>query len=355
MSVIKIHSRLGDYDVRFENIREFLSGLEHSFQQRMYIVDGKVWDLYRKNLLSSIKEEVITLPIAEENKCLKTVEFLYDKLIECSAKRNVALISIGGGITQDITGFLASTLYRGMHWIFVPTTLLAQADSCIGSKTSLNYKGYKNLIGTFYPPTTVCIESGFLQTQSDVDYFSGLGEVVKLFLLGGQTKVKEMTSLLPKLILKDEKALSVSVRKALQIKKNYIENDEFDNGKRNLLNYGHCFGHALETSSDFAVPHGQGVVAGMALANFIARERRLLSSSLEMTIRQELLFPSLKIKLRKKYLDAKIIIEGMKKDKKRTGEGLAVVMMVDGYKAVKLVDITIAEATKAIEELKTLL
>lgn len=355
MSVIKIHSQIRDYEVRFEDIKEFLSNLEHSFPQRMYIVDGKVWELYRENLLSPLKEDVIVLPIAEENKCLKTVEFLYDKLIERSAKKNVAIISIGGGITQDITGFLASTLYRGLRWIFVPTTLLAQADSCIGSKTSLNYRGYKNLIGTFYPPTTVCIESKFLQTQSAIDYFSGLGEVVKLYLLGGQTRVKEMISLLPKLILKDEKTLSISVRQALQIKKSYIENDEFDNGKRNLLNYGHCFGHALETSSDFAVPHGQGVVAGMILANFIARQRRILSSSLEMKIRQELLLPSLKIKLRKKYLEAKNIIAGMKKDKKRTGEGLAVVVMVNGYKAVKLVDVAIAEATSAIEELNTLL
>ena len=108
--------------------------------------------------------DIILFPVQEEVKTLESVEGIYDQLLLRSAKRNLTLITIGGGILQDITGFVASTLYRGINWILIPTTLLAQADSCIGSKTSLNYKGFKNLIGSFYPPKKVWIDPYFLGT-----------------------------------------------------------------------------------------------------------------------------------------------------------------------------------------------
>ena len=136
------------------------------------------------------------LPVREERKTLETVQELYGHFLGRSAKRNMTLISIGGGILQDISGFAASTLYRGINWVFVPTTLLAQADSCIGSKTSLNYQGYKNLLGTFYPPNEVYIYMPFLATQAELDFYSGLGEVVKLHLMGGAERTRELIALL---------------------------------------------------------------------------------------------------------------------------------------------------------------
>lgn len=353
---MKIKSNIRDYEVHFTEGAEFLRGFDR-FPQRCLVVDENVWRIYGESLLRDIApaEDVIMLPISEERKNLESVRFLYDRLTGRAAKRNMTLISIGGGITQDVTGFAASTLYRGINWVFVPTTLLAQADSCIGSKTSLNYEGFKNLIGTFYPPSEVYIHTGFLATQADADFFSGLGEVVKLHLLGGAGRAREVAELLPAITRREGGALLAGVRNSLEIKQSFIAEDEFDTGRRNLLNYGHCFGHALESVSDFAVPHGQAVVAGMLLANLVARERGLLPRSLEAGVAADLLLPSLVVEPRAEHLVADATIEAMRKDKKRTGDDLALIMMEDDYRFTKVTDLKGAEVAVALADLNRIL
>ena len=122
-----------------------------------------MWRLYRTGRLASLDPStVIVVPIEEELKTIGTVQLLYDRLLERPAKRNLTLVSVGGGILQDVSGFAASTLYRGINWVFVPTTLLSQAGRCIGGKTSLNYGAFKNLVGTFYPPSQIAIYTPFL-------------------------------------------------------------------------------------------------------------------------------------------------------------------------------------------------
>lgn len=350
-SVMRIKSNIRDYDVHFADTPDFLGGFER-FAQRTFVVDENVWRIYGDNLLRDIApaDEVIVLPIGEELKNLDSVRFLYDRLTGRAAKRNMTMISIGGGITQDITGFAASTLYRGINWVFVPTTLLAQADSCIGSKTSLNYENFKNLIGTFYPPSEVFIHTGFLATQNEQDYFSGLGEVVKLHLLGGAARAREISELLPAIMRRDAAALLTGVRNSLEIKHGFISEDEFDTGRRNLLNYGHDFGHALESTSNFEVPHGQAIVAGMLLANIVARRRELLPGQLEKSIAENLLLPSLVVKPRTAHLDANAMIEAMRKDKKRTGSDLALIMLEDEYEFSKVNDLATAEVVGALDE-----
>lgn len=351
MSVIRIESNIHDYEVHFAETTDFLRRFER-FPQRCCVVDSNVWRLYADGCLCGLdRSDIIVLPVNEERKCLETVQELYDHLIERSAKRNMTMISIGGGIVQDITGFAASTIYRGINWIFVPTTLLAQADSCIGSKTSLNYRGFKNLIGTFYPPSEVFIYTPFLVTQEDVDFFSGLGEVVKLHIMGGADKTQEIIKLLPRIVRKEPIALLTSVQNSLLIKQSYITGDEFDTGRRNMLNFGHCFGHALESTSEFEIPHGQAVVLGMLLANTVARHRRILSEELETLIAEKLLLPSLMVRPKKKHLDQNAVIEAMKKDKKRTGEGLVLIMVKEGYEMIKVNDLCISEVSYALDEL----
>ena len=134
---------------------------------------------------------------------------------------------MGGGITQDITGYLASTLYRGVRWVYAPTTLLAMADSCIGGKTSLNHGARKNLLGTMYPPERVLVHADFVSTLCDADYSSGLGEVVKLHLLGGQDSVDELREALPALLAREAGAVRRATRASLHIKRDFIEEDEF--------------------------------------------------------------------------------------------------------------------------------
>lgn len=352
MSQFTISSKIRDYKVYFEKTPEFLKKLVLR-ENSIFIVDQNVWNLYENGLLRIIKKaEHILLPISEGKKTLSSVTKLYDQVLEKSPKKNLTVISIGGGITQDISGFFTSTLYRGVNWIYIPTTLLAQGDSCIGAKTSLNFKKYKNLIGTFYPPNEIYIYPHFLDTLSEIDYFSGLGEIVKLFFIGGKKYIKDLLGLLPKLIKRDDRTTLKAINKALTLKKDYIEGDEFDQGRRNILNYGHCFGHALERATDYAICHGQAVIAGMIFANIVARNRGILSENKEAYLKDNYLLRVLKTDFKNISLDKNKIIEGMKKDKKRLAAGLVLIMMDTESRMLKINDLYVKEAIEAMGELQ---
>lgn len=347
---LKIQSNIRDYSVHFSETTDFFDNF-NKYEPLCYTIDETVWNLYRDTLFKTIAEsERIIVPIDEAVKNLSSVQMLYDQLTQYSAKRNLTMISVGGGILQDITGFVASTLYRGIHWVLVPTTLLAQADSCIGSKTSLNYKGFKNLIGTFYPPSEIFICPEFLKTQKDLDFYSGLGEVVKLHIMDGISKTRELLDIFPRILEKESASLLKAIKESLLIKKNYISDDEFDTGRRNLLNFGHCFGHAIETTSQFEIPHGQAVVLGILLANIVAMNRGLLSHDTHIFVAEKLLLPSLIIKPKREHFDPEHIIDAMKKDKKRTDEGLALVMMNNDFNIFKVNDLTFLEAATALTD-----
>ena len=222
--MMTVSSSIRDYQVDFVETMEFLASCE-SLTSRYYVIDQNVWELYKGSFDALNAESTLILPINEEAKCLETVKTVYDAIMKCSAKRNMTLISIGGGIIQDITGFVASTLYRGINWIYVPTTLLAQADSCIGSKTSLNYQRYKNLIGTFFPPTKIYIHTGFLATLEPEDFYSGLGEVIKLYMMGGASTTAALIGEIKEIKQRDDVALLKAIREVLTIKLQYIQED----------------------------------------------------------------------------------------------------------------------------------
>jgi len=346
-----IKSSIRDYILEFVETGEFMDRLI-GHPQHIFIVDGNIWNLYKSSIFKKIPvDKTIIQPISEELKNLEAVSKLYDHLITLKAKRNITLVVLGGGILQDICGYVASTLYRGVKWIFVPTTLLAQADSCIGGKTSLNYKNYKNLIGTFSPPSEIIIYPKFLLTLSELDYYSGLGEVIKLHIMGGKDKTEEIRSQLSLLEKRDILALKRAIIESLLIKKGYIEEDEFDSGRRNLLNYGHCFGHAIETVSSFEIPHGQAVVVGMILANLVSSSRGVLSHETNEYIYNGLLKSSLIVSRKKIEFNPDDLIQAMKKDKKRTGEDLALIMMDEKFNFIRVNDLTEKEVRKAISEL----
>ncbi|MBC7875881.1 MAG: 3-dehydroquinate synthase [Anaerolineales bacterium] len=350
-----VQSNIRNYDVLIESDPDFIEQLAQS-PQACFVVDENVWNLYSSTLLKDLPtSDVIVLPINEDRKSLETVQELYDQFVTLSAKRNLKLISFGGGILQDITGFAASTIYRGIHWIYIPTTLLAQADSCIGSKTSLNYHGYKNLIGTFFPPAQIYIYPPFLKTQSDPDFYSGLGEVIKLHLMGGELNFRDLIQHIPSIMSRDPDALLQAIRVSLDVKLSYMDGDEFDIGRRNLLNYGHDFGHALESTSNFAVPHGQAVVFGMLAANFVARNRGLLNEMLATEIARNLILPSLKVLPPVHSIEPEVIIDAMKKDKKRTGDLLALIMMQNNFDFIRINDLTPVEVASALTESKAML
>jgi len=347
-----IQSNLRNYEALIEESPDFIEALA-AYPQAVFVVDENVWKIYSTTLLKSLPlAETIILPINEDRKNLDTVQELYDQLVERSAKRNLTLISFGGGILQDLTGFVASTIYRGINWIFIPTTLLAQADSCIGSKTSLNYGKYKNLIGTFFPPTRIHIYTPFLKTQSDADFYSGFGEVIKLHLMGGLSHYHQLTGLAAGIQAREPEALLQAIQRSLQVKLSYMAGDEFDTGRRNVLNYGHDFGHALESSSDFAVPHGQAVIFGMLAANLVSCHRGLLNDALEKEIAENLLLPNLLTRPTLDAMRSDVMIEAMKKDKKRVGDKLALIMMDSHFDFVRVNDLTPDEVVAALAALE---
>ncbi|MBP3924567.1 3-dehydroquinate synthase [bacterium] len=335
---ITIKSNIKNYNVVFESEDNFLKELSN-LENSIFIVDENVYNLHKGGCLDVLpKERLIILKISEDKKTIQTVCELYEMIMKFAPRKNLNLISIGGGITQDVTGFVASTLYRGVNWIFVPTTLLAQVDSCIGAKTSLNFNHYKNLVGTFYPPSEIHIYPEFLRTLSRGDFYSGVGEMAKLHIMNGENDTKAFIEDLPLIDKCDFDVLLKRTRNCLNIKKSYIENDEFDTGRRNLLNYGHCFGHAIESSTDFGISHGQAVVLGMILANKYAKQIGILSAENEKFVREKVLEPILVAQIPE--IDVEKTIKAMGQDKKNLGKGLALVMLKDNYELVKITDLT---------------
>ena len=352
---LAIRSRERDYTVEFDGGAAWARDLA-ALPNSIVVVDENVLRMHGEGVLAPLLAvDVVALPVAEHQKTFATVSALADVAARRAAKRNCVIVSVGGGITQDVTGFLASTLYRGVRWVFAPTTLLAMADSCIGGKTSLNLDAYKNLLGTMYPPERIVVHAPFVATLTDDDFAAGLGEVVKLHLLGGAASVAQLRSDLPALLDRDPVAVYDATVSSLEIKRCYIEDDEFDRGRRNLLNFGHCFGHALETITDFALPHGQAVVVGMILADRVAVRRGLLAEAEAESRRAQLYLPVLRARPSLDTAAATRLIDAMKYDKKRTGAGLALVMVGDGLLGQRVDDLSESEALATLAALPSLL
>lgn len=349
MPVMPVRSRLRDYTLRFHP--DFSTFPEiTSLPGALFVVDANVLRLHADVFAKIDPSRLVPCEAIEDRKNLEGVQALYDALLARGIKRNTPLVSVGGGIVQDLTGFVASTLLRGLRWVFLPTTLLAQADSCLGAKTSLNYGARKNILGTFYPPHEVHLFTPFLATLTDADFMSGVGEIVKLHLMEDDTLADALIARMPALLGRESEATYAAVLRALEVKKVFVEEDEFDQGRRNFLNYGHCFGHALEAVSHFAVPHGQAVVAGMLLANEVAHARGLLADPTLGGRDETLLWKSLVVRPDASHLAPGPLADAMASDKKRTGAGLALIMKTDaGY--VKVDDVTREEVAAAVTKL----
>jgi 3-dehydroquinate synthase len=349
---IDIHSKIKDYSLIFSHNFCFLNKLLAN--PKVVIIDNNVWSYYKDILTKYFNaDEIIIFDAVEQNKNMDMVLQLCDTLMSYNAKKNMTVVSFGGGITQDVTGFLASVLYRGVNWVYVPTTLLSQADSCLGSKTSLNYRHLKNLLGSFYPPSAVYIDVEFTKTLSPTDFYSGLGEVVKLHLMGGSSHAAAIMNKIDTIERgrNNLELLTELVQNSLQIKYSYIKDDEFDSGKRNLLNYGHCFGHALEASSSYAIPHGIAVVIGIIFANLVAVQRGLLNEKTAQRWYDNLLQKCIRCALKPEYFDKEKILSAMKMDKKRTGEGLPLIIIDDAFELHKLTDLLPEELFNTIDSI----
>lgn len=348
-----IASRLKDYQVLFEKDLGFIRELcQEPLAQ--FVIDSNIYRLYQEYFREINEERLVVIEAQEQNKVIETALSICERMTDIPAKRNATMISIGGGIIQDITGFAANVLYRGIRWIFVPTTLLAQSDSCIGGKTSLNYRKYKNLLGTFYPPDVIHICPQFVNTLTQADFESGMGEVVKFNIMGGKEGLIHIASCMPLLLLRDAGAIEEAIRYSLAFKKLFIEQDEFDTGERVKLNFAHTFGHAVETVTEYQIPHGTAVAIGMIMADSISVKRGLLD---EKTAREseELLLQVIHIDfgVMDKPLDE--FVKAMRKDKKQVNTSLTAVLMTNVPQDLKIVhDITVEEVEYAFEYFRKL-
>lgn len=338
VSPMRIRSRLGNYTVESGS----LESIAHSFdlERDFLLVDGFVVDHYGPRVLGSLpSDRCVVIRALERNKTLQYASKIIETIMLMGITKRTRIISVGGGIVQDLSGFVASILYRGLEWHFYPSTLLAQTDSCIGAKTSINFLSFKNLVGTFYNPTKVIRVPGFLETLSRREFFSGMGEIIKLHIIGGRELTAELLQLAGDLERREGKATERVISNSLRVKKRFIEEDEFDKGIRNLLNYGHCIGHAIEASTKYGIPHGQAVTLGMLLANRIAVSRGELSRNKAELLEKDLFRPFVEARNWKKTLPADSILEAMRRDKKRVGKKLVVIYLNDDDEILKREDV----------------
>lgn len=309
MNTIEITSKLYDYKVEFvENVKEELTKFGCSCA---YVIDKNVYELYPHIFEEIDRTKIFYVEAVEAKKNIETVLELIKFWKKLGLKKNWKVICFGGGITQDITTFASNIFLRNIEWYFFPTTLLAMSDSCIGGKCGINLEEYKNQLGVFYPPKKIFIYEKFLNTLSEADYINGWGEILKFSL----TENREFFELL----LREKEYIPCSriqeyIYKGLCVKKNIIEQDEFEGDLRRVLNYGHTFGHALEAYTNYRIPHGTAVIWGMDVVNYIACKKGILEKEvyerIKDFIKKEFIREEIKVE------DGKGLFEIIRTDKK---------------------------------------
>ena len=290
------------------------------------LVDDQVHAFYPGAFAHTLPpENVHRIEATEGAKSLDALAPHIEWLLESGFRRDCLLLVVGGGVLQDLSCFIASTLFRGIRWSLIPTTLLAQCDSCIGSKSSINVGRYKNQLGTFYPPHQVLLAFDVLHSLPPDEIRSGLGEAIKLHLIEGEDAVARLR---PKLAgsAGDPSLLREIVWDSLAIKQRFIEQDEFDKGVRNLLNYGHTFGHAYESATDYAIPHGIAVTLGVLTATFFSARLGWVSEDYFWSLQDWLMPYYLPYEKTLLGADPERILSAMRLDKKNTGDTLGCIL-----------------------------
>jgi len=265
----KIKSKLKIYNLEF--IDSYKKKILDYDKNQLFIIDRNVFNLFFKNQIKI--ENFILIKSSEESKSYHKISNIINKILQKRLNKKSKIIAIGGGITQDITSFICSIYFRGIDWEFFPTTLLAQGDSCIGGKTSINFGKFKNQLGNFNPPSNIYIDIIFLKKLKKRDMESGIGEMAHLLAVRGIANFNSI-----KKYFKSEISLKDLIITSLQSKKYYIEKDEFDKKERKLLNFGHTFGHAIESATNYKIPHGVCVAYGCLIAFWISNKMNYLTN-----------------------------------------------------------------------------
>lgn len=326
-STLEIQSRIQNYKINFEENFNRISSLIDQ-PNTITFIDFNVSKLYPE----FYRESNLIIECTEEVKTLEGTYPIFQSLIDRKSNINTKIIVIGGGILQDLIGFCSSIYCRGIEYILIPTTLLSQADSCVGGKTSLNLTSKKNILGTFYPPTEIIIYPDFVKTLSKLDYISGLGEIYKFYIL--QNNIDKFNI---------DNPVNLMIYEGLKYKIDILSRDEFDKGERKYLNFGHTFGHALETASHNIVPHGIAVIIGCMIAVIISKELGYNVPNYTLIIDKGIeLIKKSDIKFNKEWFDFNLLSEIIKNDKKSTGK-LTMVLINNGPCLVNVEEVCILD------------
>lgn len=264
-----IKSYFGNYSVDFGNHKLFLK--KYYCKNDIIISD----DYFKGQFPKFLSSKIIYIKANENTKSFERLSSILKKIIKLKPKKNTNLFAFGGGITQDVTSFISSILFRGVDWYFVPSTLLAMGDSCIGSKTSINLFGYKNLVGNFYPPKKIIIDTKLINHLPINHFLSGIGEISHYYFVTSKNNFEYLVNFLKS--NRNQSQLNILILNSLKIKKRFIEKDEFDKSERMLLNFGHTFGHALESYYQYRILHGLAVIIGMMLSITVSYKMNFLS------------------------------------------------------------------------------
>lgn len=283
---MRIHMPLKDtkYDIILDH--KAILQLPHELskwytgKQIFILTDETVYKLHGDKLtqvLQAYHLEYVVVKPGENSKSMATYEMVMESLLDKQMKRGELLIAFGGGVIGDLGGFVASTLFRGVPYVQIPTTLLSQVDSSIGGKTAINSHNSKNMIGTFYQPKLVIIDIDFLSTLSDFEYKNGMAEIIKSACIGDPVLFDQLDH-------NNIKTLEM-IERTLNVKKAVVMIDEFDLKERMFLNFGHTFGHALEKQSAYKIAHGYAVAEGMMIAVHIGEALKITAPSVKKRLK----------------------------------------------------------------------
>ncbi len=255
----------------------------------LIVTNTTVARLYLETLTAGLSSKRIAeciLPDGEQHKTLQTASWVFDALVTQKMNRDAAVLALGGGVVGDIAGFAAACYQRGIGYVQLPTTLLAQVDSSVGGKTGVNHPGGKNLIGAFYQPLAVIADTGTLETLPDRELRAGLAEVIKYGCVWDPLLFDWLANNMDKLLARDAEALTYAIARSCEIKATIVAKDEREQNLRAILNFGHTFGHAIEVATGFATYlHGEAVALGMLIAADFSRRAGLIDAAVQKRVR----------------------------------------------------------------------
>jgi 3-dehydroquinate synthase len=337
-----------------KGVFNLLNGLIESkkLNQNLFIVIDKNVEKHFGNFIRSSfdnfngRKYYYPLRAVEKSKSFEELKRIFSVLLEQKFGRDTLLIAIGGGVTGDLAGFAASTFMRGIQIVHVPTTLTACVDSSIGGKTAINFKYYKNIIGSFYHPRFILCDTNFLQTLPRIELISGLGEIIKY----AYTTTNEFYDVVDKnvdlILAKDEGVLEKVIMDSINYKASVVSQDEKEMSLRKVLNFGHTFAHAFERELKNKIKHGEAVTVGIICALCLSYKKKLITKDL---LEQYKALP-LKLKLNKsiKSVDVDRIYENMFADKKNRNSQINFVLIRDIGEVVLDVQATKSEIVYAL-------